>query len=608
MAEMHCAMNYQSFSVDQQKRLAASLTKFLCMYRHLTDSYIIEFFSERLWEKLPLSWQEALGDLSSSQLADFLDGLSRGGGRSVWPLSLLAFRATAQALSFPRIPHMETNLNIPMDKSGKAKPAEFLKNCSQSSMLSHIFRKHVKPKKQHEIRHLGRVAKRLCDYSGCWNVVDIGSGQGHLSRYLSFGLGLSVTGVEADRVLVSMATKFDEQLLYTLKKENLRNVKEGRAASSFQFQLPQSLPRHVTGWLNPRGSWEDLLMFLQPQIHTDQHKSSSPLKAVQDASQSYGQPHICRFCDVAKAERDLNTSGDAQGHSNNHYSCMKEKTNSWQVDSSESTTLTDYSQLPFCCDTNQKLLCAENKCNEDFILTGLHACGDLSATLIRHFVHCPRAVGITSVACCYMKLTTHENLTPPGIYAPSNVREEKLEDAVMDIMVGYPMSCWVKNLPGHELSYKAREAACHAKEDYIQRLRQDSTILKVHCYRAVLETFIRKVDPSLKRAGIQTVKKGHELPFTDYARVGLKRLGLPADLPLDLLAVEDMLAQQGKVVAYFCLVMLLAPVVETLVLLDRILYLQQEGIECSLLPLFDPHFSPRNLVLVACKTKNIPES
>uniref|UniRef100_A0A8C4RGR2 Methyltransferase like 25B n=1 Tax=Erpetoichthys calabaricus TaxID=27687 RepID=A0A8C4RGR2_ERPCA len=580
-------MNYQSFSVDQQKRLTASLTKFLCMYRHLTDSYIIEFFSERLWEKLPLSWQEALSDLSSSQLADFLDGLSRSGERSVWPLSLLAFRATAQALSFPRIPHMETDLNIHMEKSGKTKPAEFLKNCSQSSMLSHIFRKHVKPKKQHEIRRLGR---------------------GHLSRYLSFGLGLSVTGIEANRVLVSMATKFDEQLLYTLKKENLRNVKEGSAASSFQFQLPQSLPRHVTSWLNPRGSWEDFLMFLQPQIHTDKHKSSSPHEAVQDASQAHDQPHICSFFDEAKAERDLNASGDAQGHSNNHYSCMKGKTKSWQVDSSESTTLTDYSQLPFCCDTNQKLLCAEDKCIEDFILTGLHACGDLSATLIRHFVHCPQAVGITSVACCYMKLTTHENLTPPGIYVPSHVREEKLEDAEMDIMVGYPMSCWVKNLPGHELSYKARETACHAKEDYIQRLRQDNTILKVHCYRAVLETIIRKMDPSLKRAGIQTVKKGHELPFTDYARVGLKRLGLPADLPLDLSAVEDMLAQQGKVVAYFCLVMLLAPVVETLVLLDRILYLQQEGVECSLLPLFDPHFSPRNLVLVACKTKNIPES
>lgn len=40
------------------------------------------------------------------------------------------------------------------------KPEEFLENKSQSSLLGHIFRKHVKPKKQHEIRSLGTV--KMC--------------------------------------------------------------------------------------------------------------------------------------------------------------------------------------------------------------------------------------------------------------------------------------------------------------------------------------------------------------------------------------------------------------------------------------------------------------
>lgn len=62
-----------------------------------------------------------------------------------------------------------------------------------------------------------------------------------------------------------------------------------------------------------------------------------------------------------------------------------------------------------------------------------------------------------------------------------------------------------------------------------------------------------------------------------YARLGLPRVGLPADLPLDQACVEDMLCQQGRVVAYFSLVLLLAPVVETLVLLDRMLFLQEQG-------------------------------
>ena len=62
-----------------------------------------------------------------------------------------------------------------------------------------------------------------------------------------------------------------------------------------------------------------------------------------------------------------------------------------------------------------------------------------------------------------------------------------------------------------------------------------------------------------------------------YARLGLPRVGLPADLPLDQACVEAMLCQHGRVVAYFSLVLLLAPVVETLVLLDRMLFLQEHG-------------------------------
>lgn len=75
---------------------------------------------------------------------------------SAWPLSLLAFRAAAHALAFPRGHRPE--------RGGAARPEEFLENQSQSALLGHIFRKHVKPKKQHEIRRLGsvRVHVLLC--------------------------------------------------------------------------------------------------------------------------------------------------------------------------------------------------------------------------------------------------------------------------------------------------------------------------------------------------------------------------------------------------------------------------------------------------------------
>lgn len=124
------------------------------------------------------------------------------------------------------------------------------------------------------------------------------------------------------------------------------------------------------------------------------------------------------------------------------------------------------------------------------MLTGLHACGDLSATLLRLFVACPNIVGIASVSCCYMKLSTGEGAQP-----------------------GYPLSDWVAGLPGHQLSYKAREGACHAMEDYLLRLERDSPSLKTHCYRARLETVIRAIDPTKKRLGVQAIPKTHEMTF-----------------------------------------------------------------------------------------------
>lgn len=169
---------------------------------------------------------------------------------------------------------------------------------------------------------------------------------------------------------------------------------------------------------------------------------------------------------------------------------------------------------------------SENAVDSGFVLTGLHACGDLSATLLRHFASCPSVRGITSVACCYMKITTKESPSPPGVFSPpsSSLTPPPVPPSDSQLQpqppppradFGYPMSEWVKGLPGHQLSYKAREGACHAIEDYVHRLREESELLKTHCYRAILETVIREERPDLRRAGIQTIKKAHMLPFAE---------------------------------------------------------------------------------------------
>uniref|UniRef100_A0A8C1I1M0 Methyltransferase like 25B n=1 Tax=Cyprinus carpio carpio TaxID=630221 RepID=A0A8C1I1M0_CYPCA len=497
---------------------------------------------------------------------------------SVWPLSLLALRTAAHALTFPR--------KAPGGHSqdtGAAVPEEFQLNQSQSSLLGHIFRKHVKPKKQHEICQLGTLVKKLCDQANCKCVVDVGSGQGHLTRFLSFGLGLDVTGIEADPNLVSMATKFDRQLLLTLTKEN---QKSGNAQSL--HSAPGPSPRHVVGWVNPKASWD---VFIQ-QLGVIATESDS-IRATTGSSEQKQQveelhlePHSCQ----TKAEELQNALPTQKTAINTSDSVAQINT---QVFPSGNAT------KMLTCKTVPVNDCGAKK-PASFVLTGLHACGDLSSTLLRHFTNCPHVQVITSVACCYMKISTKEQPNPPGVFQPS-FSSDTVVDSCSEY--GYPMSDWVRGLPGHQLSYKAREGACHAIEDYLHRLREESGLLRTHCYRAILESIIRAERPDMRRPGVQTVKKAHALSFSEYARLALPRVGLPADLPLDPVRVDAMLAHQGKVVAYFSLVLLLAPVVETLVLLDRMIFLQEKGFQSKLIPLFDAAFSPRNLVLVAVKPK-----
>ncbi|NWY67845.1 RRNAD protein, partial [Erithacus rubecula] len=463
-----------------EQRRAADIIHLLLLYRPLLDAFIIDFFTEDLWAQLPPAWQPALASATPTQLAKLLEGCGSPGAS--WPLSLLAFAAAARALAFPR-----------GSPGGSPRPP------CQSSLLHPLLRRHVKPKKQHEIQRLSKLLQRLSQATGCQRVVDIGAGQGHLSRILSFGLGLSVTAVDSDGRLVSLAERFDQELLQELRKT--KGLEKTRGLGL--HPLTPNAPQHIAGRLDPAAPWGDFLLPPNPP-------GSGPA-----------------------AQNPLGGPGGSK----------------------------DGGQV---------------------LVTGLHACGDLSPALLSHFTRSPAVAAVALVSCCYMKLSTAPQ--PPGC------------------PLGYPLSASVATLPGHQLSYRAREAACHALEEFEGRLCRGSSQLRAHCYRAVLESIICATDPSKRHLGLQPGRKAHGLSFPQYAHLGLPLAGLdPARVPLDSEAVGAMLEQQHKVVAFYTLGQLLAPVVETLILLDRLLYLREQGFHCALVPLFNPQFSPRNLVLVAAR-------
>ena len=149
-----------------------------------------------------------------------------------------------------------------------------------------------------------------------------------------------------------------------------------------------------------------------------------------------------------------------------------------------------------------KTFCIESTHISDikFGIIGLHACGDLTAILMKIFADCKQAKLLCIVGCCYEKLSSNTIRLVKFLYNSALIKpytrlkikkktprtsnysnfnnyfyvSRSTED-------GYPLSRFLKNRTHNWfLSYKAKEIACHAQEIYCKRLKcKDYTYLKV---------------------------------------------------------------------------------------------------------------------------------
>ncbi len=160
----------------------------------------------------------------------------------------------------------------------------------------------------------------------------------------------------------------------------------------------------MVGWVNPKTSWD---VFIQ-QLGVAATESDSigattgPNEKKQWVEELNLEPHSCKIKaeDLQKASLTQKTDIDT--------SDSVAQINTGVFSSGMATKM-------HTCKTVPVTDCGAKKPGR-FVLTGLHACGDLSSTLLRHFANCPHVQVITSVACCYMKISTQENPNPPGCF------------------------------------------------------------------------------------------------------------------------------------------------------------------------------------------------
>lgn len=202
----------------------------------------------------------------------------------------------------------------------------------------------------------------------------------------------------------------------------------------------------------------------------------------------------------------------------------------------------------------------------NFGIIGLHPCGNLASILTNFFLNAPEAKFLNLVGCCYMKLTCQQRNT---------LYEHELRD---EDFIGYPLSDYLrsKHTQSH-LSYESREIACHAIEQYTQRLAsQNYDHLRVHSFRATIERIICKYWPEYKHSGLKSIKR--LTSFTDYCQQAVSHLGIQIpQSDIEAAETKHNLSDWTKVVIFYSLRLMLAPLVESVILYDRLLWLKERS-------------------------------
>lgn len=512
---------------------------------------------DRLWEEF-LEWMDCLRMEPTENLLQIPSGVVQ----EHWPSSLKEFIVTSRSLVFPR---EQAELQM-------AFPGLLV------TPLNNVLTQGMNVKKKHEVEVLAAVVNSIAKTMGAHKIIDIGAGQGYLAQVLSFHYQLPVVAIDACSHHGSVTNARAQRI----KKYYASVMRKSQSGDSI-LNAPRTITCHLSS--------EDTLRSLSDSVLCKDHFEKS------------------------------NLSLDEPSH---------ERREEGRLPS------------PYNADKESPL-----------VLAGLHACGDLSVTMLRTFRECEEVKAIVSVGCCYNLLSEE------GISANSQC--------------GFPISNGGRAV-GLSLGKSARDLACQSAERW-RCLGTDAGLhnFDLHAFRAafqmVLDRFYTNIltrSPPIGRQGKALRRQQHRklsmsslhqeetthTPFsptrkhskkeksgssmmstefgTDemsdlalekgatckgsidkyslfkkFSLSAFSRLGLKPLQDIDLLVLwEEQEPFASYIGPYWSLRAALGPLVETLLLLDRLLFLQEQGssVETDMLPIFNPALSPRNVALIAKKS------
>uniref|UniRef100_A0A803J6E0 Methyltransferase-like 25 n=1 Tax=Xenopus tropicalis TaxID=8364 RepID=A0A803J6E0_XENTR len=564
-------------STDQLKEAVKKLLQFLHETLQISGAHTVDFYTQDIWKKLvAVSPETVLSAFSKHNGTSHHIGkglqfgtvLQKSGPLGEVPelSSIFSNQQLVNIEAFVEASHSHSLVNMGICTSvDELLEALAVHKAGSPDLKTDQF---MNDKKSHEVLIMSQLVQSIANICGVKQVIDLGAGKGYLSSYLSMKYNLKVYGIDSSDTNTDGANRRNQKLKKYWKtyKTDAREVSKAQESDQNKDCL---LPNYSCQEVNtdreipkPKSCFPKL----------EESSISNDLKSINVSEWKRDQENYQRTLQPADSDRSSPFLDILPADAVEEQTFSKSVHKSLSEQEKEQRKMENISikeqrgsrvYLPLTCKITVETELSEIiEDLEESIMVGLHTCGDLAPNTLRIFTAKPEIKAVCSVGCCYHLLS--EEFESP-------------EEEITVTTWGFPMSIHLKESSWF-FGRNARMSACLALERVAvgQGLATESLF-----YRAVLQVILKdcfSVTQSDKRVGKIFSKSGN---FTEYVRKSLKKLGH-----------DD---SELKV--------LLAPCIEALILLDRLLYLKEQNnlAWSGLVKLFDPVKSPRCYAVVSMK-------
>jgi len=228
-------------------------------------------------------------------------------------------------------------------------------------------------------------------------------------------------------------------------------------------------------------------------------------------------------------------------------------------------------------------------------LVGLHCCGDLSPNLLDVFSHCDRVSSLMLVSCCYHKMSPSPHKSGFDRFPLSS----QVESAVHNSGKTYVFNGFMLRLGAQETT----------KRWLAMGLEEHTKHMNNVGFRALLERVANENGVQLKKKKRKGILQSDFDNIHDFTNSLSERYEIVGETKCDNFSDHVLLCYQENS-HYFHLFEILTglqfvlqSIIENLIHLDRLLYLQSSSdlSECDIFEIFDDLLSPRNKVIYVIK-------